>query len=208
MFSITKKGDTIDINSYTKSLKALPSEELGLKSLEEVKKELESLHEYNIVFEELEKANLYTQENSMHLNNNIFIQTSSIITDVKEKQEITRRLGSLSYTIGWLKSAISVKDQSITSKAIESVLKNKYSSISSIVNELNSLKSGIEKLENVHSELLNSGLSLDVKTLMEQDFSQKHKKLKELHSKQKSILLNLSNIFAVLAKDSVREKRK
>ena len=189
-------------------MKSVPSGDLELKSLEEVKKELESLNEYNIVFEELEKASLFTQENSMYINNDIFIQTSSILSDIKEKQDIAQRLGSLSYTIGWLKSAISVKDESIASKAIESVLKNKYSSISSIVSELNSLKGGIEKLENIHSELLKSGLSLDVKTLMEQEFAQKHKKLEDIHSKQKSILLNLSNIFAGLAKDSVRKRRK
>lgn len=188
-------------------MKAAPSEELKLKSLDEVKKELEGLHEYNIVFEELEKNNLFTQENSMRINNDILSQTSSIISEIKEKRDINHRLNSLSYTVGWLKSAISVKDKDITQKAIESVLKNKYSSIGSIVNELNSLKGGIDKLENIHSELLKSGLSLDVKTLMEQEFLQKHKKLDELHSKQKNILLSLSGIFAGLAKDAVGKKK-
>ena len=189
-------------------MKAATSEESKLKSLDEVKKQIESLHEYNGVFEELEKTQLFAQENSMRINNDILSQASSIISEIKEKQDINHRLNRLSYTVGWLKSALSVKDKDITKKAIESALKNKYSSISSIVSELNLLKGGIDKFENIHSELLKSGLSLDVKTLMEQEFLQKHKKLDELHSKQKNILLNLSSIFAGLAKDAVGKKKR
>lgn len=154
----------------------------------------------------MEKNQLFAPENSIYFPNSLFIQASSIILEIKEKQEISQRFHSLSYAISWLKAAISLKDHIITGKAIESALKNKYSSISSIADELNSLKESIEKLENIHLELLKSGLSLDVKALMEQEFTQKRKKLEELHSKQKGILLNLSYIFTSLAKDSVKKK--
>jgi len=85
--------------------------------------------------------------------------------------------------------------------------KNDYSSISIIVSELNSLKSRIDELESLHISLLKGGLSLDTKTLLEQDFKENHKKLNELYNKQKNILLNLGNIFAELAKDAVRKKK-
>jgi|TARA_B100001964_G_scaffold245250_1_gene331023 protein subunit release factor A len=167
---------------------------------------VEELYEYDVIFEELEKSTVLTPENSVHINNDIFIQTQSLISEIKEKQEIRDRLNSLAYSIGWLKSATIIKDKAVVSKAINTVLKNKYSSINSIITELNSLKDKIDKLENVHTNLLKSGLSLDVKALLEEDFKEKHKKLNELHNKQKTILLNLSNIFVKLTKNSVLKK--
>ena len=173
------------------------------KSFEQTKKDLEELYEYNITFEELEKGNLFAPENSMHINNDVFMQATSIISEIKEKQEIKNRLNSLGYSVGWLKAAVLIKDRNIANKAIESIIKNDYSSISIIVSELNTLKNKIDELESLHMSLLKGGLSLDTKTLLEQDFKEKHKKLNELYNKQKSILLNLSNIFVKLTKSYV-----
>lgn len=173
------------------------------KSLEQAKKELEELHEYDIVFEELEKGSLFGPENSMHIKNNELIQALSVISEIKEKQGITERLRSLSYSVSWLKSAILAKDNTIANKAISSILRNEYSSIASIIGELESLKNKIDELEALHITLLKSGLSLDVKTLLEQDFREKHKKLNELYGKQKSVLMGLSSVFASLAKNPV-----
>ncbi len=178
------------------------------RSFEETKKDLEELYKYNIVFEELEKGSLFVPENSMHINNDIFMQATSIISEIKEKQEIKNRLNSLGYSVGWLKAAILIKDKNIANKAIESIIKNDYSSISIIVSELNTLKNKIDELESLHISLLKSGLSLDTKTLLEQDFKEKHKKLNELYNKQKNILLNLSSIFVKLTKDSVLKNKK
>ena len=177
------------------------------KSFEETKEDLEELYKYNIIFEELEKGTLFDPEVSMHIKNNEFIQTRLLISEIREKQEIKNRLNSLGYSVGWLKAAVLIKDRNIANKSIESIIKNDYSSISIIVSELNSLKSRIDELESLHISLLKGGLSLDTKTLLEQDFKENHKKLNELYNKQKNILLNLGNIFAELAKDAVRKKK-
>lgn len=179
----------------------------GIKALEEAKRELEGLHEYNSVFEELEKSNLFASENSIHFDNETFILASSLISEIAGKQEIMQRLNSLSYSIGWLNSAVSSKDEYIINKSIESILKNDYSSISSIISELDSLKSSMGKLEALHENLFKSDLSLDVKALLEQDFGEKRKKLNGLYEKQKKILLALSGIFSGLVKDTIREKK-
>ena len=164
------------------------------------------MHEYNSVFEELEKADLFAAEKSVHFDNETFIQASSLVAEISQKQEITQRLNSLSYSIGWLNSAISAKDEHIINKSIESILKNNYSSISSIISEMDSLKSSMDKLEALHENLFKSGLSLDVKALLEQDFSEKHKKLNNLYAKQKKILVALSSTFVKLSKGLIKKK--
>ena len=175
------------------------------KSLEETKKDLEELNEFGVVFDELDSP--FEAQASMYLDNNAFMRNQLLISEIKDKQEITDRLNSLSYSVGWLKAAIIIKDNNIAAKAIKNIMKNEYSSINSIVSELNSLKNKIDKLEILHTSLLKSGSSLDVKTLLEQDFREKRKKLNGVHNKQKNILLSLSNIFIRLTKHSVLKNK-
>lgn len=177
------------------------------KNFEEAKKGLEELYEYGILFEELDN-NFLNAENFMHINNDIFIKTTLLISEIKEKQEITNRLNSLSYNVGWLKSAIIIKDSNIISKSIKNVMNNEYSSINAIISELNSLKSSIDKLKRLHSNLLDSNiLGLDIQILLEQDFKRNYEKLYGLYNKQKDILLNLSSIFINLTRDSVLKNK-
>jgi hypothetical protein len=194
----------IDVFDYIKDLSNAKFES---KSFEETKKDLEELHEYDIVLEELEKGNFFAPENSIYIDNDTLVQVGSLISEIKQKQEIKDRLKSLSYSVGWLKTSVLIKDKDIANKAIRSIIKNNYSSISTIVSELNNLKSKIDELEGLHTSLLKSGLSLDIKTLLEQDFKKKHKKLNDLYKKQKSILLNLSSIFVRLTKENMLEER-
>ena len=175
------------------------------KSLEETKKDLEELNEFGVVFDELDSP--FEAQASMYMDNNAFMRNQLLISEIKDKQEITDRLNSLSYSVGWLKAAIIIKDNNIAAKAIKNIMKNEYSSINSIVSELNSLKNKIDKLEILHTSLLKSGSSLDVKTLLEQDFREKRKKLNGVHNKQKNILLSLSNIFVKLTKHSVLKNK-
>ena len=178
------------------------------KIFEETKKDLESLHGHNDIFEELEKSSIFEAENSMYIKNDVPVQIKLLISEIKVTQEITERLHSLVYNVGWLKSAIFIKDKNIISKATKNIIKHEYSSISSLISELNSLKNKIEKFENLYTDLLsNDLLSLDIKILLEQDFKNKHKKLDGLHKKQKNILLNLSNIFIKLTKDYVLKNK-
>ena len=190
-------------------IKDLNNTKFESKSLEETKKDLEELSEYDIVFEELEKSNFFAPKNSMHINNDTFMQLKLLISEIKEKQEIRERLSNLSYSINWLKVGTIIKDKNIVSKAIKNIMQHEHSSINTIISELNSLKNRIEELENLHSTLLdNNMLSLDIRILLRQDFESKLEKLKEVHNRQKSILLNLSSIFLKLTKESIPKNKK
>lgn len=186
----------------------LSNSKFEAKSFEEVKKDLEEVYEDYIFLEEIEKNNFFTPKNSMNIDNDTFVQTRLLISEIKDKQEISKRLSSLSYSIGWLKTGVIIKDENIVGKAIKSIMKNDYSSINVIVSELNSLKDAIGRLENLHTRLLdNNILSLDAKILLQQDFESKHEKLNGLHNRQKNILLNLSSIFVKLTKKTMLKKK-
>lgn len=194
----------INVSDYIKHLGSKTKFEA--KSFEDTKKDLEELSEYDILFEGLESS-LFRPEISRYMQDHDS-KTKALISKIKEKKEITGRLDSLSYSVRWLKSGVIIDDDTIINKAIESIMKNEHSSINSIVLELNSFKNKIEEFENLHISLLKSGLSLDIKTLLEQDFRRKHRKLNELHNQQKNILLSLSNIFVELTKDYVSKKNR
>ncbi len=186
----------------------LSNSKFEAKSFEEIKKDLEELYEDHIFLEEIEKSNFFAPKTSMYIDNDTFVQTGLLISEIKEKQEISGRLSSLSYSIGWLKTGVLIKDENIVSKAIKSIMKNDYSSISKIVSELNFMKNRLGKLKNLHTKLLDKNmLSLDIRILMQQEFESKHEKLNELHNKQKNILLNLSSIFVKLTKETMLKKR-
>ena len=196
----------INISDYIKNLSNAKFES---KSFEEIKKDLEELYEYDIVFEELEKDNFFAPKNSIHIGNDAFLHLRLLISEIKEKQDIKERLSSLSYNVSWLMSGTVIKDKNIVSKAIKNIMQHKHSSINIIVSELNSLKDRIERLENLHTSLLDKNmLSLDTRILLQQDFETKHEKLKEIYNRQKNILLNLSNIFVRLTKDTALKNKK
>ena len=93
-------------------------------------------------------------------------------------------------------------------KTISNITKSKYSSINSIIEDLNSLRAKIDRLEEIYRSLLGDNmLSLDIKVLLEQDFSKKQK-LNEVYNKQKSILLSLNGIFTKLVRRYVMKGNK
>ena len=178
------------------------------KSVEEIKKDIEGLSEYNIIFEELEQSPFFNPEISMHIDNHDFLQSRILISEILEKREISDRLNNLCLNIELLKQAsLENNDEKIKEK-ISLILNNEYSSIKTIISELNSLKNKIDEFEKMHINLLNSNLlSLDIKMLIEQDFRKKQK-LDELFDKQKGILMSLSKTFVKLAKDSILKNKK
>ena len=178
------------------------------KSIEEIKKEIEGLSEYNIIFEELGQSAFFNPETSMHITNHDFLQSRILISEILEKREISGRISNLILNIESLKQSSLENNGEKIKEKISLVLSNEYSSIKTIISELNSLKSNIDKFEKLHNSLLNSNLlSLDIKMLIEQDFRKKQK-LNELFDKQKGILMDLSKIFMKLAKDSIGKKKK
>ena len=183
----------INIFDYVKG-----SKKFEPKSFSETKNDIEELHEYNIDIEDLEISTLF-KEGSMYVNNEDFVQFRLIASEIKDKQEITNKLKSLADNIDLLNSISPKKHQDFAIR----IVKNNFNSMHSIITDLNSLKNSVDKFENLHTTLMNSGLSLDVKILLEQDFRNKHVKLNELYLKQKNIFLNLSSIFLKLAKSSV-----
>jgi len=186
----------IDIFDYVKG-----SKKFEQKSFSETKKDIEELQEYNIVFEDLERSTLF-EEGSMYVNNEDFIKFRLLACEIKDKQEITNKLNNLVHNIDLLSSVSPKKHQDFAIR----IVKNNFSRIHSIITDLNSLKNSVDKFEDLHTTLMNSGLSLDVKILLEQDFRNKHVKLNELYNKQKNIFLNLSSRFLKLAKGSVLKR--
>jgi len=174
------------------------------KTLEETKKDIKDLHEHNIEFEHLEKSSLFGSS-SMHVDNDSFIQSRLLISEIKNKQELTTKLGHLAKNISLLR-ATSSKGRKGNMQITEKILKDEYCGLNNVISDLSVLKNSLEKIEKLHLDLMNSHVSLDVKTVMEQEFSRKHKKLNEAYNKQKTILLNLSSIFINLARDSTTKK--
>jgi len=183
----------IDIFDHVKGNKGFEK-----KSFSETKKDIEDLHEYDIVYEDLERSTLFKQ-GSMYVNNEDFMKFRLIAYKIKDKQDITNKLNSLAHNISLLSSISPTKHQDFAIR----IVKNNFNSMHSIITDLSSLKNNSDKFENLHTTLMNSGLSLDVKILLEQDFRNKHVKLNELYRKQKNIFLNLSGIFLKLVKGSV-----
>ncbi len=177
------------------------------KSIEEIKQEIEGLSEYNIIFEEMEQSAFFNPEISMHIANHDFFQSRALISEIVEKKEVNDRLGTLGFHVNSLQQAILSNDNEKIKERISLILNNEYSSIKTIISELNSLKSRIDEFEKMHVNLLNSNLlSLDIKMLLEQDFRKKQK-LNELFDKQKGILMSLSKTFVKLAKGSIRKNK-
>ena len=186
----------IDIFNYLKG-----SKKFEQKYFSETKKDIEELQEYDIVFEDLERSTLF-EEGSMYVNNEDFMKFRLLACEIKDKQEITNKLNNLVHNIDLLSSVSPKKHQDFAIR----IVKNNFNSMHSIITDLNSLKNSVDKFEDLHTTLMNSGLSLDVKILLEQDFRNKHVKLNELYNKQKNIFLNLSSIFLKLAKGSVLKR--
>ena len=177
------------------------------KSIEEIKQEIEGLSEYDLIFEELEQSTFFNPEISMHIANHDFLQSRILISEILEKREISGRINNLSLNIGSLKQASLENNGEKIKEKISLILNNEYSSIKTIISELNSLKSKIDEFEKMHINLLNSNLlSLDIKILLEQDFRKKQK-LNELFNKQKGILMSLSKTFVKLAKGSIKRNK-
>lgn len=175
------------------------------KIFSEVKKEIEDFYEYNIVFEEIERGILF-EESSIHINNDMFIQFRSLISDIGSKQGINKKLSYLCYNIDLLRDPTLQKDSEKKLKVINKILKNYYSGIYSIIKDLNSFKTKIDEFENLQTNLMNGDLSLDVKTLMEEDFRKKCNKIHDLYRKQKNVILNLSSIFLKLVKNDLSRR--
>ena len=177
------------------------------KGIEEIKEEVEGLLEYNIIFEELEQSAFFNPETSMHITNHDFLQSRILISEILEKKEIIDRISNLSLNIESLKKSSLENNNEKIKEKISLILNNEYSSIKTIISELNSLKSKIDEFEKMNVNLLNSNLpSLDIKMLIEQDFGKKQK-LNELFDKQKGLLMSLSKTFVKLAKGSILKNK-
>jgi hypothetical protein len=178
------------------------------RRFEDIKNGLEELYEYDIVLEYLEKSRFFDSESSVYVGNETFMGLRLLISEIKEKQEITKKLDILSSNVGSLRTAITTKDNEATSKILDKITKNKYSGISAVITDLNCLKNKIDELESLYLNLLgDSELTLDIKVLLEQDFMKKQK-LDEMYTKQKNILISISGIFRNLVRGSVLKGKK
>tara|TARA_Y100000310_G_scaffold281722_1_gene302378 strand:- start:18039 stop:18590 length:552 start_codon:yes stop_codon:yes gene_type:complete len=178
------------------------------KNLEEINENINELSEYNVLFEELEENSFFDPEISIHAKDNDFLQSRVLISEIIGKKEIIDRLNNLKLHVGSLKEAmLDDNDQKIKNK-INMILSNEYSSIKTIISELNFLKNKTDELEKLHINLLNNSIiSLDMKVVLEQELKKKQE-LDAFYDRQKNLLLNLSSIFVKLAKSSIPKNRK
>ncbi|MBL7055714.1 hypothetical protein ISS07_02255 [Candidatus Woesearchaeota archaeon] len=176
-------------------------------NFEQIKNELEELYESEILFEELDKGSFFG-DSSMHINNDFFMESRILISEIREKKEINEQLGSLCYHVNLLRAEMLRNDRKKATQIVSKIMKNKYHGINSIIDELDKLKKKINSLEDVHSKILQSGLSIDIKAVIEQNFRKKQQDLDNLHKKQKNVLINLSNIFLKLTKESFFKDKK
>ena len=171
------------------------------KGIEEIMQEISGLSEYNALFDDLEQSALFNPETSMCINNHDFFQNRTLVSEIMEKRGINDRLGNLAFHINSLRNAASENNNEQIKNRINLILNNEYSSIKTVISELDSLKSKIDEFEKLHIDLLNNNLlSLDIKMLLEQDFRKKQK-LNELFDKQKGILIRLSKTFVKIGKE-------
>jgi len=176
------------------------------KSFEEINNKINEFSEYNGLFQELEENALFDPGIPAHIKNKDFLQSRLLVSEIIEKKEIVERFNNLVLNIGSLKEAMVKDEDEKISKRINLILNNEYSSIKTIISELNSLKSKIDEFEKVHTSLLDSNLiSLDIKIVLEQELLEKQK-LDDFYNKQKETLLGLSKIFVRLAKNSMLNK--
>ena len=172
--------------------------------IEGIKKELKELDNHNMVFESLDNAGLF--DSYSHLGNDDFMQFGSLVSEIREKQEIAQKLQSLDHNISLLKSIVLSKNKDRHHSFMLRVIENNYSSMHSIIADLNMFKAKIADMKIVYENLLSGNLPLDAKILLEQNFRGKQEKLNDLHDKQKSILLGLSSVFLKLVKGRVFRK--
>ena len=166
------------------------------KTFEKIKGDLEGLFEYEPFFKGLDKSKFFDLPEK-----DVFIDLRLLISEIKEKEEITDQLHSLAYNVGLLRAAVLTRDDSKISRINRNTSGNEYSGVLSIVEELDSLENKIKKLEVVHSNLLKSNFSTEIKSALEEEFKVKQEKLKELHKKQKNILINLADMLLKLSQN-------
>ena len=170
-------------------------------NIEVLRKELNDLNSHNKVFESLDNASLF--DSYSHLGNDDLMQFKSLVYEIMEKQEITRKLQSLNHNISLLKSIVLSKNKDKHHSFMLRVIENNYNSMHSIIDDLGSLKAKADEMGIMHQNLLGSNLPLDAKILLGQKFNGKHEKLNEVYNKQKNILMGLSSIFLKLVKGRV-----
>ena len=130
-----------------------------------------------------------------------------MLSEVSEKQNINKKLRHFSHNISLLLPTVTIKDEEKRGNNFltQKILSNEYSGLDIIINDLNSFKNNLKKMEAMHSVLWKNELSLDTKTLLEEHLKH-HNALNELYNKQKGIFLQLSSLFIRLTKSSVKKR--
>ena len=172
--------------------------------IEGIKKEMDELDRHSAVFESLDNASLF--DDYAHLGNDDLMQFGSLVSEIRGKQEVIKKLQSLDHNISLLRSIVLSKNKDKHQSFMLRVVENNYNSLHSIIEDLSSLKTKINEMGRMHQNLLDSSLPLDVKILLEQNFKGKHEKLNDAYYKQKSVLLGLSSIFLKMVKGRVFKK--
>jgi hypothetical protein len=180
-------------------------------NLKEIRYELENIAEINEVVKSFQKSSeLHSKEFLRDIyHQDIPMKIALLSSHLKEKNEISERLRALLYNLSTLRSSILTKDRKEALKIINDFLKNTYSGVSVIANELNDFKKKINKLDS-HYRMLMSYVpkTLDYKLTTEAEYKKYIGTLHSIHQKQKEIFLNISKLFMKLSKVSIKKLKK
>lgn len=179
--------------------------------LKQIKEELEDIKEINEIVDNFQEfSELHDKEFLKQVYpQDIPFKLALMNSRIKEKNEISERLRGLSYNLSVLRSSILTKDHKNTLKIINDFLKNDYSGVSAITDELNDFKEKINRLDSYYNILMNQmPKTLDHKLTTEQKQKGYINKLHSLHQKQKKIFINTSKLFTELSKNSIKIMKK
>ncbi|MBL7054913.1 hypothetical protein ISS05_04100 [Candidatus Woesearchaeota archaeon] len=171
-----------------------------LENLKEIKEVIDNFQKYSELHDKKFLKTVYQQS--------IPVEITLMNSHLKEKNELNERLRSLFYNLSVLRSSILTKDKEKTLKVINNFLKNDYSGIPAITNELNELKSKIKNLDD-HYKLLMDYVpkNLEHKLTTEAKCKEHIDRLHSIHKKQKDIFMDISRWFVKLSRTGLKTIR-
>ena len=197
---------SIDIEKYINELKGFAGEakEMDLYSL---KKELINLSQSSNIFEKFEKESMTIGKDAIHQiqDLNALIKIRKFASEIKSKNKINDKLGTLHFNLNILKNS-SMNDVPSIKNAINVFLHDEDTKIDNIIFELNDFKGKIDEIKKHHSIMLPK--SLDNKLEIENKYNEHIEKLYLMHKKQREILVSTIKLFLKLTKKHLSHLQK
>ena len=128
-------------------------------------------------------------------------------SELKDKKEVKDKLEILCYHLGLLRTISLTKDYSPVKRIINQFIKNEYTNISVIIDDIKNLNKSIDNLNNSYSSLVDKlPKSMDLKLCDEFNYQKHIEKLKKINEKHKQLLFDISYLFIKLTRKLLKDK--